>query len=141
MRDIEEGVAEWRMWQSGVRGARVYRPDGDGRAECDGENLFPAHAGADGTHPAGCRGSVPTASLNATIDIVGWYAGGTAPLSVSLTLTGTGDVSHGDYHSNERWGNTTVHSRSSGSYRDAIASGDVVWRGEDLMDTSSAGAS
>jgi hypothetical protein len=114
--------------------ANVYAYD-----TCTGDTLFSGYGVL--TNAGFVSDGTKSASLKATIDVFNWYTGSTAPLSLNLTFTGSGDVSHGSYHSNDRWGNTTYHSRSSGAYREAIASGDVVWGGVDLMDVSSASAS
>jgi hypothetical protein len=107
---------------------------------CTGETLFIGY----GVLPkAGfVSNGTKSATINGTIDMLDWYYGGsTAPLSVSLTLTGVGDASQSNYHSNDRWGNMSTNTRSKGSYREATASGDVVWMGADLMESSSSSAS
>jgi len=106
---------------------------------CTGETLFSGY----GVLPnAGFVSSGTTsASLNAKIDMFDWYNGSTVTLLVSLTVTGVGDTSHTNYRSNDRFGNMSITSRWNGSYREATASGDVVWMGADLVESSTVSAS
>jgi hypothetical protein len=87
------------------------------------------------------RGKLQTARLVTTLEAYDWVTDTTAPVSVDLTWTGTGDVSRGGYNSRGNYANYRYMSHSVGSNRPASLAGSVVFGDINLTPDSSSWAS
>ena len=66
-----------------------------------------------------------SATLDTTIEVYDYYSGNSFPVSISISWTGSGDISSGKYHSHFQGFGYSSNYRSNGSSRDAEASGTV----------------
>jgi hypothetical protein len=84
------------------------------------------------------RGKLQTTRLVTTMEVYDWLTNTTAPVSIDLTWTGTGDVSRGSYNSRGNYPSYRYMYHSVGSSRPADVTGSVVLGGTNLITGSSA---
>jgi hypothetical protein len=100
---------------------------------CTGTELISAFGSAQLADPAfQITPQLTSATLNTTIEVFDFVSGSTFNVDVALTWTGTGGLIRQSQRSHFRAPGFIQHSRFTGSFRDAQASGSVSLGGTNL---------